>query len=291
MSATVLTDALGPRGRRRVRIASAVSAVVVAAVIAWALWQFHQTGQLTADKWRPLTQGVLWRSLGEGLLATVKAALLAMVLAVVVGGLMALGRLSRSAPVRAAARLYIEFFRGVPVLLAILFSFLALPQLGVDVSPLTALVLALSVYNSAVLAEVFRAGILSLDRGQSEAAFSIGLTYWQAQLLVIIPQAVRRMTPAIVAQLATLTKDTALGFVIGYEELLRRGRFAGEFYDNMLQSLVAVAVVYGLVIALLSIAARRLEVRQRTRLGAGHLTVVGGPEDLEAIEEAADEQL
>jgi glutamate transport system permease protein len=201
-----------------------------------------------------------------------------MALAVVLGGLLALARLSRTAVVRWAATAWIEFFRGVPLLLLILFSALALPHYGVDLSVFWYLVLGLVAYNSAVLAEIFRAGINSLDRGQREAADAIGLRYWQAMRIVIVPQAARRMLPAIVSQLVTLLKDTSLGYVIAYEELLRRGRSTGEYFKNPLQTLVVVAVVYMLVNLGLSLIARRLERRR-----PGTMAIVNGVEDLAVL--------
>jgi glutamate transport system permease protein len=135
-------------------------------------------------------------------------------------------------------------------------------------------------YNSAVLGEVFRAGILSLDRGQGEAASAIGLSYWQGMRLVILPQALRRMVPAIVSQLVTLLKDTALGFIIGYEELLRRGQLTDIF--NPLQPLMVASAMYVAVNFTISRIARWLEVRQRRRLGAGSIDVAG-VEDLAAM--------
>ena len=190
-----------------------------------------------------------------------------MVLAIVLGGGLALMRLSQTAPVRWLAAAWVEFFRGFPLLLLIFFTFFALPKYGVDLSPYQALVLALALYNGAVLGEIFRAGILSLDRGQTEAAYAVGLSYWRTMFLVVIPQAVRRMVPAIVGQLVTLLKDTSLGFVITYEELLRRSRSTGEFFRNPLQATVVVACMYIAVNFTLGRIARWLEVRQRTDSG------------------------
>jgi glutamate transport system permease protein len=203
--------------------------------------------------------------------------------AMVLGGLMALARLARSRPTRWLAGIYVEFFRGFPLLLLILFSAFGLQRLGVDVPLFWYLVMALAVYNSAVLAEIFRAGILSLERGQTEAAYTVGLTYWQAMTAVILPQALRRMVPAIVSQLVTLLKDTSLGFFIQYEELLRRGQLTGGFDNNLLQALLVVAAIYIAVNLALSRLARRLEVRQRRRYG-GTIAVTGGPEDLVVVE-------
>ena len=123
---------------------------------------------------------------------------------------------------RLPAIAFVEFFRGLPLYVLILFCGFGLIEVGVEISKFQALVLGLTLYNSAILGEVFRAGILSLDKGQTEAALAVGLGYWQTMLLVVVPQAFRRMIPAIVSQLVTLLKDTSLGFVILVEELLRR---------------------------------------------------------------------
>jgi glutamate transport system permease protein len=287
MTAPMLADALGPRARRRVLLVSIVVGTALAAVLAIALNRLADKGQLDWERWEPLTQWSVLRFLLGGLGQTIKAAGAGMAAAVVLGATLALLRLSRAAPVRWLATAWVEFFRGVPLLLLIFFTFFALPKYGIDMSPYRALVLALAIYNGAVLGEIFRAGILSLDRGQTEAAYSVGLSYWQAMLLVIIPQALRRMVPAIVSQLITLLKDTSLGFVITYEELLRRSRITGEFFKNPLQTTVFVALLYIAVNLTLSRIAQRLEVRQRRRLGAGRITV-GGVEDLATVGIAAE---
>jgi len=287
MTAPMLADALGPRARRRVLVVSIVFGAALAGLLAMALNRLADKGQLDWGKWEPLTQWSVLRFLLGGLGQTIKAAVAGMAFAVVLGAGLALLRLSRVAPVRWLATAWVEFFRGVPLLLLIFFTFFALPKYGIDVSPYRALVLALAVYNGAVLGEIFRAGILSLDRGQTEAAYAVGLGYWQAMRLVIIPQALRRMIPAIVSQLITLLKDTSLGYVITYEELLRRSRISGEFFKNPLQTTVFVALLYIAVNLTLSRIAQRLEVRQRRRLGAGRITV-GGVEDLATVGIAAE---
>jgi glutamate transport system permease protein len=279
MTATVLADALGPRGRRRVLVASVLSAVALAALVAVAAGRLADSGQLEGERWAPLTEWAVWRYLLLGLLKTVQAAGLAMVLAIASGGVLALGRLSRRRPLRLVAGAYVEFFRGFPLLVLLLFCTFGLRAQDVDVSAFQGLVLALSLYNGAVLAETFRAGVLSLDRGQREAAVAVGLTDGQAMRLVVLPQAVRRMLPAIVNQLVTLLKDTSLGFFILYDELLRRGQLSGQYDRNLLQSLLAVAALYIVVNGVLSQLARRLEVRQRRRLRARPITVTGAVED------------
>jgi len=288
MTAPFLGDALGPRGRRATRIASAVSAVALLAVIGLALSRLSDKGQLDAAKWRPFTQWSVVKFFLVGLRTTIEVALVSMAGAMVIGSLMALARLSRSGPVRWVAIAYVEFFRGVPLVLLIFFCALGLPRYGVRLSLFWYLVLGLTVYNSAVLGEIFRAGILSLDRGQTEAAYSLGMGYWQSMMLVIVPQAVRRMIPAIVSQLVTLLKDTSLGAAIAFEELLRRARINGEFFQNKLQSLFVAAVLYIIINFALSRLAGRLEVRQRRRYKAGAISVAGAGMDLALIGAQAD---
>lgn len=285
MSTLLLVDELGPRGKRTVRFATAAAAVVVGLVLLVAIRRLAAAGQLDAERWRPLVRADVARFLLGGLANTLKAALVAMGLALAVGGLLALGRLARSAPVRWLAGAYVEFFRGVPLILLILFSGLGLPKYGLDLPVFWFLVLALVAYNSAVLAEIMRAGVLSLDRGQSEAAYAIGLSYWQAMATVVLPQAVRRMVPAIVSQLVTLLKDTSLGYVITFEELLRRSRSSGEYFHNPLQTITVVALLYIAVNLVLSRIAQRLEVRQRAKYGAGAIQVAG-QEELVAVDAA-----
>ncbi len=281
-SVLVLADALGPRGRRRVAVATAVATLVLVGLGWVAVTRLDERGQLEWDRWEPLTQWSVLKFLLGGMGNTLRAAAVAMVLAIVLGMLVALLRLAQTAPLRWLAAAFIEFFRGVPLILLIFFSYFGLRRSGLDMTPLAALILGLTVYNGAVLAETFRAGIRSLDRGQSEAAFALGLGYWPAMRLVVIPQALRRMVPAVVSQLVTLLKDSSLGFVITYNDLLRRGRSTGEFFNNTLQTLVLIALMYIAVNYALGRLARWLERRQRRRLGAGSM-VVTGVEDIATV--------
>jgi glutamate transport system permease protein len=291
MTSVVLADELGPRGRRQVRIATALGAVAVGALALVVINRFESRGQFDADLWSRFARWSTWRFLFGGLANTVKAAGTAMLLALVVGMLFALGRLARNPVVRSGAGVYVEVFRSYPLVLLVFFAPKLFDQVGFEVEAYWSLVVALAIYNSAILAEIFRAGILSLDRGQPEAAAALGLTYWQQMGFVIVPQAVRRMTPAIVSQLVTLLKDTALGAFIFYEELLRRGRTIGQgrfpdFPPNPLQALLVVAALYVVVNFALSRVARRLEVRQRRRYRAGAIAIAG-VEDLSGADSVA----
>lgn len=292
---TVLTEELGPRGRRRVQYATAASVAVGVLVVAWALWQLDQAGQLEWARWEWVTQWVYVEFLLLGLLNTLKAAAIAMVFSIVIGFFFALGRLSRSPIVRGFCVAYVELFRSIPLLLAIFAAFFGLLALGFDLGPLTSLVIALVAYNSSVLSEIFRAGIKSLDSGQTEAAQAIGMPYWPMMRIVILPQAVRRMVPAIVAQLATLTKDVSLGFVISYEEVVRRAQGFPQFPEidaGNFQAYVVVGIIYFIVVWALARLARYLELRQRTSsIGAGTGAIEGaGLEDISALADDANAQ-
>ncbi len=278
-STSVLFDDLGPRGRRQVQVVSVLVSILIAVCAFVAIRRFGDNGQLRQDLWETLTKWPNIRFLLLGALHTLQAAALAMLLALIVGALMALGRLARGRIVRWSAGIYVETFRAVPLLLLILFAYLALPKYGIDISPFFALVLGLTLYNGAMLGEIFRAGILSLDRGQSEAASSIGLSYWQSMIYVVIPQAGRRMIPGIISQLVALLKDTALGYVVTYDELLRRSQSLGLYPPYpLLQAFLAAAFLYFLVNFTLSRIARRLEVRQRRRYRASPMDVTGAEE-------------
>lgn len=276
----VLYDVAGPRARRRVLIGSMISAVVFGLLISLALYRLYTKDQFDGDHLSWMTESGIWKGFAQGLWLTIRAAVTAMVLAMTVGAVLALARLSRTAPLRWIATTYIEIFRALPVLLLIFFGYLATrPALGIDVSPFAALVVGLTLYNSAVIAEIFRAGILSLDRGQAEAAYSIGLSHGQAMRQVVVPQAFRRMIPSLISQLVTLLKDTSYGYIITYEELLRRGKYNADFdSDRLISTFVVILLIYVAVNFTLSRIAQRLEVRQRRRYGAG--AIQAGTEDL-----------
>jgi glutamate transport system permease protein len=260
----VLYDALGPRGRLRVRIVTIVSAVLFAGFIAWFLYRLGQFGHLQAARWSYVfSPEILFSYLGEGLLNNAKAAVIAGVLSLGIGLLLALGRLSGSPLLRVPTIGWIEFFRGFPLILLILFPYLLFPVYFRAVNPLWYVVFGLTLYNSAVMAEIYRAGILSLDRGQREAAYAVGLRHGQAMRLVILPQAIRRMVPLLLTQLIILFKDSTLGVAVTYPEALRRGETLGSFEPRVVfQAIIVTAVLFFLASFLLSRLVGVLERRQ-----------------------------
>ncbi|MGW1991479.1 amino acid ABC transporter permease [Embleya sp. NPDC001921] len=266
MSASrVLFDEPGPIARRRMRIAGIVVAVAVAALLALAVRRFADHGQLDADKWRPYTTWPMWRYLLEGLWATLRAAAVATALSVAGGIVLALGRLSPRRALRWPATVYIEVMRTVPVLLLVYLVLFGLPHYGVDLPLFWKLVLPLSVSAAAIFAEIFRAGILSLDRGQREAGLAVGLTDTQTMRLIVLPQAVRRLLPSLVSQSVGLLKDTSLGFIVSYSELLYSGRVLASYNRLLIQTYIIIALVYIVLNASLSKLARTLEARQGFR--------------------------
>ena len=265
MSESVLYDVQGPQAKRRVLIGSVVGLLLLAALVFVAVQRLADNGQFEAELYEPFwEEPALYDRLLEGLKGTLTAAAYALVLASVLGVLLAFGRLSKSAFVRVPSIAVIELFRALPLLLVILGFFLAWPiVVGSRLDPLYALVIGLTLYNGAVIAEIVRAGIQSLPRGQSEAAMSIGLGRGQTLRLVLLPQAVRIMLPALISQLVVLLKDTSLGFVIGYLELLRSAQRVVQNLDNPLQLYGLVAIVYIAINMSISQLATVLERRQR----------------------------
>lgn len=248
MSNLVLFDVPGPRARRRMVIVNVVAVLAVAGLGAWALLLLAGKGQLDADLWLPFLESGTWTNyLLPGLLDTIRAAALAIVASAVFGLVFGLGRLSGSRAVRGVAGTVVEFFRAVPVLLMMIFFYAGISRLGVveprDV-PLLAVVLGLTLYNGSVFAELVRSGVHNLPHGQREAALAVGLRPSQSLRLVEVPQALIAMLPAIASQLVVILKDTALGAIITYPELLDVSRRFGSGNGNILQALLIAALVF-----------------------------------------------
>ena len=247
---SVLFDAPGPAARRRIVAGSIVAGVVLAGIVFVVLGRLADNGQFEAAKWNPLFNpsdesfGPLWRALWGGLRATLAAAVWAMVFSLGLGTLMAVTRITAARWYRWLVVSVIELLRGVPVVMAIFFASRVLPEVGVDLSLRWYLVIGLTAYNSVVMAEIIRSGVAALPRGQTEAAYAIGLTRWAALRLILLPQAFRIMLPALISQLVVILKDTSLGAFISYEELLRRGNLAVQVLGNPLQLYLLVGVIF-----------------------------------------------
>lgn len=263
---SVLYDAPGPVSLRRQRIGSIVGSLVLLGLLVASVVYAAGEGLLGADRWdvlydppRDQDAADVWRSIVVGGLgATLRAAAVAAPIALALGFVLAVWRAARSRAARTPAIVVIEVFRGLPVLLMMFFALLAF-----GLSAFQSVVFGLVVYNMAVFAEILRAGLAALPKGQAEAAYAIGLSRSQTLFTILLPQAVRTMLPSLIAQLVVLLKDSSLGFVVGYAELLRsiqlNGQFFGERYYVAL--FVVGATVYLVVNMTLSWLARRINRR------------------------------
>jgi glutamate transport system permease protein len=263
----VLFDAPGPRARLRNRVISVVT-VVLAAVAVWAVVaRLADKGQLTAAKWQPFLTGDLWKTyVLPGILGTLTAAALSIVLAGILGFALGVGRLSPLRAVRVPCAVIVEFFRAVPVLIMMIFAYFLFALYDIFPSKYLALagvVTGLTLYNGAVIAEIVRSGVNSLPRGQSEAASALGLSWGQTMRSIMLPQAVTSMLPVLVSQLVVVLKDTAIGYQITFLEMVRQGTVIGSTYGNYIPALIVIAVLMIGLNFSLSAAATRLERRLR----------------------------
>lgn len=266
MSTSVLYDVPGPRAILRNRVLAVVTIVVVAAILAFLLYRFGLSGQFSAKKWGIFTYTTIWEQIFRALGKTLAAFGLAAVLSIVLGFALAIGRLSDHRWVRIPFTAVTEIFRAVPVLVMMMLLYYGLPSVGVKMDPYWAVVIALVAYNGSVLAEALRAGIESLPRGQKEAGYAIGLRKSGVMRLILLPQAVRAMLPVIVSQLVVTMKDTALGFIITYPELLYLAKQLSsnvQFGRPLLQSAFVIGGIYIIMCLILSGVARWLEARLR----------------------------
>ncbi len=274
--ATVLYDTPGPRAVRFNKILTVITTIALLAILAWVLWKLNDGGQLDADKWNIFLEGSTWTTyILPGLWATIGAALLSIVFSLIFGAVFGIGRLSTNRAVRWFCGIVVELFRSIPVLVLILFGYAMFGFYGVFPSQylgLAAVVFALTLYNGSVIAEVLRSGIESLPKGQSEAAYALGMSWGQTMRKVLLPQAVAAMLPAIVSQMVIALKDSALGYAIGFVEVVRSGRQLGEFYGAMLPALLAVAAIMILINFGLSKLAERIE--QQLRAGRARRNIV-----------------
>ncbi|MGV0660926.1 amino acid ABC transporter permease, partial [Mycolicibacterium pulveris] len=247
MSGSVLFDAPGPRARIRNHIVTVIT-VVIALLALWVVYsQLQAKGQLTAEKWQPFLTANLWTTyIMPGVQGTLTAAGVSIVLALALGLVLGVGRLSRVRPVRWACSVVVEFFRAVPVLIMMIFAYFLYALYAVfpgEYLALAGVITGLTLYNAAVIAEIVRAGVAALPRGQTEAAWALGLSWGQTMRSVLLPQAITSMLPVLISQLVVVLKDSSIGFVITFVELVRQGTQVGAAYGNYIPALMVVAVI------------------------------------------------
>jgi glutamate transport system permease protein len=254
---SVLYDAQGPKARRRTAIGTAIAVLGLLALGYVVVRRLIDRDQFSMEAWGPLIDpsneafDAVWSLIGEGIVNTIKAALIAMTLSVVIGTLIAVARLSLGRIAQFPLIGVVEIFRGLPVVILVYFGVRVLDDVGIDLrgwpggQVFWGLIIGLTAYNMVIFAEVVRAGVASLPRGQREAALATGLTNGQTMRIVLLPQAFRVMLPAIISQLVVVLKDTSLvTFVANFDELLSNGESIQRNLDNPIQTFTVIALLY-----------------------------------------------
>lgn len=290
---SVLYDVPGPRAIARNRLLGVLTVVVVLALIAFVIWRFIVTGQFSAEKWQVFSFIAIWEQFGLATLRTLAAFAVAGIGAIALGFVLAIGRISDHAWVRWPTTAIVEALRAVPVLVFMMLLYYGMPVIGIKLDPYWAVVIALIAYNGSVLAEVLRAGIESLPRGQKEAGFAVGLRKSGVMRLILLPQAVRAMMPVIIAQLVVTLKDTALGFIITYPELLYYAKTLGSnslYGSPLIPSAIIAGSIYIAMCLVLSYIAYRVQQRlQRSpKVAAGPVVPGRDGTETEVIATQAD---
>ncbi|QNG19116.1 amino acid ABC transporter permease [Rhodococcus triatomae] len=266
-AATVLYDAPGPRARAIYRSFSVIVVVLLVGLGFLVYRALDEQGQLTGDKWDPFLESTSWTTyLLPGIRGTLVAAAVSIVLALILGAVLGIARLSEHRVIRIVSGTIVELFRAIPVLILMIFAYQVFAEYRVFQSQylaLAAVIVGLTLYNGSVIAEIVRAGIKSLPKGQTEAAMALGMRKGQIMRTILLPQAVTAMLPAIISQMVVALKDSALGYLIGYVEVVRSGQQLGAFYSNYLPALIVVAIIMIVLNSTLTYAATRLEKRLR----------------------------
>ena len=270
----VLFDAPGPTAVRRHRVIAVATVVGLLAVAAAVIWKLAVEDQFTADRWEPFVTPAIIEFLLEGLLYTLLAAAVAIIVALVFGVVFGIGKLSDHSLLRWPSWTVVEFFRAVPLLMLILFLW-TLHGLPTGTEALLPLIEGLILYNGSVLAEVFRAGILAVPKGQAEAAFAVGMRKNQVMRIIQLPQAVKIMLPAIISQCIVALKDTSLGYYIGAVVLTSQGKQIWVAFQNKLAVAIVLAAVYITLNLLLDQLGRWVE-RRISTTGGGQISIVAG---------------
>ena len=257
---TVLYEEAGPRTRARHRLYSILTSALLLALAAGLIWRMYTEGQFEYDLWEPFVTPIYIIAILEGLWETLQMAFLSIIFAVVFGVVFGVGKLSDHALVRWLCWTVVEFFRAVPVLLLMVFIFFSY-GVGDGFGSYWSVVIALTLYNGSVLAEVFRAGINSVPKGQSEAAMAIGMRKTQVMNIILLPQAIKIMLPAIISQMVVALKDTSLGYYIIAPGLTAVGKAIYTQFSNQLQTAIVIASLYIVVNLILTAIATWLQHR------------------------------
>lgn len=258
MSTSRVFDVAGPKQQRRVRIITAISTLFIVILGLLVVEKLHYETQLVGERWRVFFDWNFVRFLLEGFLITLKVCAVSVFTSAGFGIVLALGRLAPMPWLRVPATAIIEFFRAMPFLLIVFAVMFGLPSLGITIEPYWQLVLAITVNAGAMFAELFRAGILAIPRGQTDAALATGLRRSHVFGSVVFPQAVRNTAPALLSQAVRVIKESSLGYIVGVAELLNNARVVSEFTGNFIQAYLAAGVLFIVVNTVVSFIGARL---------------------------------
>lgn len=291
----VLFDAPGPRSRRIITILNIIVALIIIGVLVWVYQALATQGQMRPHLWWNAINANAWVNyLLPGIQFTLQAAAIAVVTSVLFGLFFGFLRLAPIRILRWISMVIVEFFRAVPVLVLMVFLHFFISQyLSTVIDPRNsayyAVIVALTLYNGAVIAELVRSGVRSLPAGQREAALAVGMTTTRSLRHVEVPQALVAMLPSLVSQFVIILKDSALGYIIGFAELLRYSRHLGAGYGNIMQALVVAAVIFIVINSILVWLAQVLSRRLSSRTSG--VTAVGIPGVAQIAGEAPEEDV
>lgn len=248
---SVLYEQPGPKAKRRIRVATILSLLVFVVLLMLVVVRFAQAGQLSARYWSFFLKATTWKFLGQGLLGTLKVAMIAGLVTFAMGFVLMILRLGGGRIIRTLAVTLIEFSRGTPTLLFVYFFFLFAPQFGIKLPAFWKITLPVAISAAGVVAEVLRSGVNAVAKGQIEAAYSLGMQRSHVFLKIVWPQALRFVIPSLIAEIVIVLKDTTFAYVVNYADMMQNARVLISNYDAMLSVYLVVALIYVVINALL----------------------------------------
>lgn len=242
-----LYEAPGPKAKRRIAVITVISLIAVIALIVGIIYEFYINGQLASKYWLIFVRATTWKFLGQGLVGTVKVAVMSIITAFLAGMLLMMGRISKYKILQAVCTALIELSRGIPTLLFIYFFFLLAPQFGLKLPAFWKLTLPVAISASGVVAEVLRSGVNAVPKGQREAAISLGMSDRITFFKIIFPQAFQYVIPSLIAEIVIVLKDTTFAYVVNYADLMQNAKVLISNYDALLSVYLVVAIIYILI--------------------------------------------
>ena len=238
--------------RKKITVVTVVSLLAIAVFALYILKLFKDNGQFDGKYWSFFMRITTWKFIFEGLLGTIEASLLAGVMALSIGFVFMIMRISFYRPLNWAGAALTEFTRGVPTLLFIYFFFLYVPKMGINLPSVLRVSLPVAISASGMVSEVLRSGVNAVPKGQREAALSIGMRETKVFTKIIFPQAIRYVIPALVSDLVIVVKDTTFSYIVNFPDLMQNAKVLISNYDALLSVYLMAAVIYVLINYLLN---------------------------------------